>query len=289
MDPIAPHERRDAALSWFLRLLALAGSSLSCLIVVFLLIEALPALRHVGVTRFFTDASWHPTSALFNLSPMLWGTLALTAGALVLAVPLGLGSGLFVHFYAPRRLAALHRAVVEVLAGIPSVVYGFWGLVVLVPFIAKVSPPGTSLLAGILILALMIAPTVAIITDASIASVPTEVLKAAVALGMTRTGTLRAVVLPQARRGIATGIVLATGRALGETMAVLMVCGNVVQTPESIFEPVRALTANMALEMAYATGDHRSALFVSGLVLMLVVSVLVLAADAISPGRNANA
>ncbi|HSM81631.1 MAG TPA: phosphate ABC transporter permease subunit PstC, partial [Nodosilinea sp.] len=230
--------------------------------------------------------AWSPTQAAYNLLPMIWGTLAVTVGAVVLAVPLGLGSALFCQYYAPPWLAPIYRRLMELLAGIPSVVYGFWGLVVLVPLIQRLQPPGPSLLAGILILALMILPTLALTAEASLSKLPPEYWQGAAALGLSRWTTIRGVAMPAARSGLFTGLILGTGRAVGETMAVLMVCGNVVKTPTSLFDPVRTLTANIALEMGYATGDHRSALFVSGLVLMLLVGGLVAIADLISPSTR---
>ncbi len=276
----------DRFLIWILRVCSVVSGAVVVLIAVFLVSESYPGIRSVGLARFFSDPSWHPAAVAadgaFNLLPMLWGTLAATAGAVLLAAPLGVLSAVFCRHYAPPVLARSYRRLIELLAGIPSVVYGFWGLVVLVPLIARIRPPGASLLAGILVLALMILPTVALTADAALASVPRRYLRGAAALGLGRWATLAGVVLPAARSGIATGVILAAGRALGETMAVLMVCGNVVQVPESLFAPVRTLTANIALEMAYALGDHRSALFVSGLLLLVLVSALVLAAEATS-------
>lgn len=170
----------------------------------------------------------------------------------------------------------LYQRLIELLAGIPSVVYGFWGLVVLVPLINQLHPPGSSLLAGILILSLMILPTVTLVASSSFASVPASYFHSARALGLGQWAIVWGVVLPASKSGLIAGVVLATGRALGETMAVLMVCGNVVQVPDSLFAPVRTLTANMALEMGYATANHRSALFVSGLILMAVIAGLML-------------
>ena len=184
-----------------------------------------------------------------------------------------------------RPLRRPYRRLIELLAGIPSVVYGFWGLVVLVPLIGAIHPPGPSLLAGIVILTIMILPTIALMADASLANIPQQYLRGAAALGLPRWATIRGVVFPAAKSGLFTGIILETGRAIGETMAILMVCGNVVQTPHSLFDPIRTLTANIAIEMAYALGDHRAALFVSGLVLMGMIAALVGAADWISRGR----
>jgi phosphate transport system permease protein len=203
----------------------------------------------------------------------------------LLATPLGILSAVFCHYYAPPMVARPYRRLIELLAGIPSVVYGFWGLVVLVPLIGEIHPPGPSLFAGILILAIMIFPTIALMADASLANVPQHYLRGAAALGLPRWATIQGIVLPTAKSGLFTGVILETGRAIGETMAILMVCGNVVQTPSSIFDPIRTLTANIALEMAYALGDHRAALFVSGLVLMAMIVALAITAEWISRGR----
>ena len=275
----------DRLLLWLLRGAAVIAGAIVLLIVVFLVMEALPALRHVGVVRFFTDPSWHPAEGLYNLTPMLWGTLFAMVGSVLIATPLGILSAVFCHYYAPPVIARPYRRLIELLSGIPSVVYGFWGLVVLVPLIGAIHPPGPSLLAGIVILTIMILPTIALMADASLANVPQQYLRGAAALGLPRWATVRGVVFPAAKSGLFTGVILETGRAIGETMAILMVCGNVVQTPHSLFDPMRTLTANIALEMAYALGDHRAALFVSGLVLMGMIAALVGAADWISRGR----
>ncbi len=275
----------DALLCWSLRGIATIAATIVMFIVVFLIAEALPALHHVGLLRFFTDPSWHPAEGLYNLTPMLWGTLFAMTGSVLIATPLGILSAVFCHYYAPLILARPYRRLIELLAGIPSVVYGFWGLVVMVPLIAEIQPPGPSLLAGILILTIMILPTIALMADASLANVPQQYLRGAAALGLPRWAIIRGVVFPAAKSGLFTGVILETGRAIGETMAILMVCGNVVQIPSSVFDPIRTLTANIALEMAYALGDHRAALFVSGLVLMAMIVALVVSAEWISRGR----
>lgn len=277
--PSTSSPRADGALIWALRGFAAVAGVLLFLIVSFLVLESIPALRRIGVFRFLTDKSWHPLSDLFQMTPMIAASVLVTLGAIVLATPLGIGSALFCRYYAPKSLASVYHRLIELLAGIPSVVYGFWGLVVLVPLV------GHSLLAGILILALMVLPTVALISDASLANVPRAYLQGSFALGLTRWGMVRRVILPAARNGLVTAVILATARAIGETMAVLMVCGNVVQMPGGLLEPVRTLTANIALEMAYAADIHRSALFVSGLVLMALVGGLILIAEKVSRGR----
>lgn len=270
---------RDTRLIWLLSASAVIASGLLLLILLFLAKEAWPVLSHVGPVKFLLDDVWHPTEGTFGLVPMLAASLAMSALAIVLAAPLGVASALFCRFYAPPLIGRIYRWAIILLAGIPSVVLGLWGLTVIVPLIIWLSPPGTSLLAGSLILTLMIVPTVALTTEAALAAVPQSYWSGAAALGLSREGTILGVALPATRASIFAGILLATARALGETMAVLMVSGNVVQVPKSLFDPVRTLTANIALEMAYATGDHRASLFVSGLVLTLLVLALAAAAQ----------
>ena len=248
-------------------------------ILAFLLAESIPAIQHIGMERYLTDPAWHPTDGKFLIQPIIVGTILTAAGALLLATPFGLLSAVFCHWYAPSFISHIYRRFIELLAGIPSVVYGLWGLVVLVPLLGELHPPGPSLLAGIIILAIMILPTIALLAQASIANVPQEYIRGGAALGLGRWAILRRIVLPSAKSGLFTAMLLGTGRAVGETMAMVMVCGNIVQVPRQIFDPVRTLTANIALEMAYAMGDHRSTLFVSGLILMGIVLMLVNMAD----------
>lgn len=269
---------RDNTLLWVLAGSAVIASGLLVLILVFLAKEAWPVLHSVGATRFLLDDGWHPTERAFGLTPMLAASAAMSVLAILIAAPVGVASALFCRCYAPPAFGRIYRWAIILLAGIPSVVLGLWGLTVIVPLIIRIAPPGASLLAGSLILALMIMPTVALTTEAALAALPKAYWEGAAALGLSREATILGVALPAARTSIFAGILLATARALGETMAVLMVSGNVVQVPKSLFEPVRTLTANIALEMAYATGDHRASLFVSGLLLTLLVLALAAAA-----------
>lgn len=267
--------RSDLLLKIVCRLLAIGSAAIVLLILGFLLRESWPALRTIGVARFFMDESWHPVSGQFNLVPMIAATIVTSLGAIVLAAPLGIASAVFVQFYAPGVWAVWHRRLVELLAGIPSVVYGLWGLVVLAPLVASLGGSGQNLLSASIILGLMILPTIALLTDTAIGSVPPAWIQGAAALGLGRSAIVGRVVLPAAGRGIGAAMVLAITRALGETMAVLMVAGNVVQMPTSLLSPGRTLNANIALELGYASADHRSVLFVSGLILMLIVGALV--------------
>lgn len=277
-------QQNDALLAAGLKVAALSGAGIVLLVVALLLIESAPLVERIGVSRFFTDASWHPTSGEFNLAPMVVASLLITFGSLGLAVPVALLSAIFCNYYAPVALAALYRRMLEIAGGMPTIVYGYWGLVTLVPIIAQLGGPGTSLLAASIVLALMILPTILLMIDASIVAVPTHYLHSAVALGIGRSATVRKLVVPIIRRGIVAATILGATRAIGETMVVLMVSGNIVQVPASLLEPVRALTANIALEMAYAVDDHRAALFVSGLLLMGMVVALVIAGERVADG-----
>lgn len=269
----------DQRLQAVLLALTLLATSIIGLIVVFVVLQASPVLNS-GVWGFFDIRQpWFPLEGQRGMVPMIAASVLTTSGAIVLALPLGIASALFAQYYGHPTLVRPYRWVVGLLAGVPSVVYGFWGLTVLVPLIAAYQAPGASLIAGVLILTLMILPTVALTAEAAFMAVPSTTLQAAHALGMKKSAITLRVLLPSAKKGLVAGTILAIGRALGETMALLMVTGNVVQIPTSIFDPVRTLTANIALEMAYAMGDHRASLFFSGLVLTALIVILTLAAN----------
>lgn len=271
--------KSDWWLNVITRACAVVSAAIVFLVVAFLAREALPALSRIGISRFATDDSWHPLSDQFNLVPMIAATTLTTAGAVFLAGPLGITSAVFSHFYAPKVVSACYRRLVELLAGIPSVVFGLWGLVVLVPLVARLGGSGQSLLTATLVLGLMILPTVALTAHAALRGIPSELIAGGAALGLERWAIAWRIAIPAARRGISAGLLLAVSRAMGETMAVLMLAGNVVEMPQSILSPARTLTANIALEMGYATSAHRSILFVSGLILMSVVTAVVLLAE----------
>lgn len=215
---------------------------------------------------------------------MIVGSLVATLGSLLLTAPLGIGAAIFLNFYAPRKIAWCFRRTVEVLAGVPSVVYGLWGLSVLVPLIARFSPlgQGQSLLAGILILTFMTIPMVVVAADAALNAVPQSQINAAAVLGLGKRAIAWSIVVPAARLGLISAVILQVARAIGETMAVLMVCGNIVKVPSSVFKPVRTLTANIALEMGYADDVHRSVLFFSGLIGLALVAFLMAVANLVS-------
>lgn len=268
----------DQVLSGLLWAVALIASSIVGIVVITLVVEALPALREIGWWRFVSDPSWHPAHDRFNLTPMIAGTFLVAGGGVGLGSVLGFFSAVFCAFYSPPWLSGLYARIIELLAGIPSVVLGLWGLTVLVPLVASVQPPGASAMTATMILGLMIMPTISLVATVSLRGVPKQLLVGAEALGFSRWSVIAKVAVPAARRGLISSVVLGTGRALGETMAVLMVSGNIVQVPDSVFAPVRTLAANIALEIPYAEDLHRSALFVSGLFLVgIILSILCLA------------
>ncbi len=254
---------------------AVAAIFIVLLIFVFIFIEGLPVISKYGLLHFITGSHWYPEDSVFGLLPMIIGSIYVTLGSLVLGVPLGIGCAIFLAEMAPRRLTMVIRPAIELLAGIPSVVYGFYGLVVLVPLIRELfGGAGLSVLAGSVVLAIMILPTIINISEDSIRAVPREFKEGSFALGATHWQTIKKVILPTARSGIITAVVLGMGRAIGETMAILLVTGNVAVAPNSILEPVRTLTANIAIEMGYAAGDHAKALFATGIILFVFIILL---------------
>lgn len=249
------------------------------LIALFLFKESFPLIHKIGIARFLTDEGWWPTAQQYNLVPMIAASLLLTLSATAIATPVAILFAIFMAFYAGKRVRKAMQLLVDVCAAIPTIIYAFWGLMTVVPFITGISGPGTSLLAGSLVLAMMIFPTITVLTHSAISAVPGHYFYAGAALGVQRASMIRHIVLPSAKGGIIAAVILGAARAIGETMVVLVLCGNVVQVPHSVFDPVRALTANIALEMPYAMDDHRAALYVSGLIILLVVTSLVLISE----------
>jgi len=255
--------------------LALSSISALALITVFIIAQGAPIIAKVGFFNFIFGMTWAPSQGEFGIFPMIIGSLTVTLGAAVLGIPIGICCSIFLTEYAPAPLRNIFRPAIQLLAGIPSVVYGFWGLIYVVPFIRDyLGGPGLSILAGSVILAIMILPTVISISEVSILSLPRQYKEGALALGMTHWQTIRSVTLPAAKSGIVAAVILGMGRAIGETMAVIMVLGNAVAVPTSILDPVRTLTTNIGIEMGYASGDHRQALFATGIVLFIIIMVL---------------
>lgn len=261
------------------RIMFMIAAALSCaavaLICFFLLVNGVPALVEIGLPEFLLGTTWRPSQDSYGIFPMIIGSIYVTAGALVVGVPIGILCALYLSLFAQGRIATLIKPGIELLAGIPSVVYGFFGLVVLVPFIRMMAPGnGLSLLTASLLLGIMILPTIITVSQAALDAVPTRYYEGARALGATHEYTSVKVIVPAAMSGIMAGIILGVGRAIGETMAVIMVAGNQPIIPESIFSGVRTLTANIVLEMGYAADLHRSALIATGLVLFVFILLI---------------
>lgn len=250
------------------------------LICVFLFANGIPAMKEIGFMEFLTGERWKPTNEIFGILPMIMGSIYVTAGAIILGVPIGILTSVFMAKYCPKKIYPVLKGATELLAGIPSVVYGFFGLVVLVPLIRDICQKfhwggnGSSILTASILLGMMILPTIIGVTESAIRSVPAHYYEGALALGATHERSIFSVVLPAAKSGVVAGIVLGIGRAIGETMAVIMVAGNQARMPVGIVRGVRTLTANIVLEMGYAAGLHREALIATAVVLFVFILLI---------------
>lgn len=247
------------------------------LICLFLFANGLPAIGKIGIFNFLLGENWAPSDIppSFGILPMILGSIYITAGAILFGVPIGLLTAVFMAFYCPKKLYVYLKPIVELLAGIPSVVYGFFGLVVLVPIIRQLfTGNGSSILTASLLLGIMILPTIIGISEAAMKAVPLHYYEGALALGATHERSIFAAVLPAAKSGILAAVVLGIGRAIGETMAVIMVAGNQARMPDGIFKGIRTLTANIVIEMGYAADLHREALIATGVVLFIFILLI---------------
>ena len=241
---------------------------------VYIVMGGVPFFGEVSVWDFLTGREWNPSGKMFGIYPMLIASLLATGGASIIGVVVGISTAIVIVEILPSKVAKVLSAGIDLLAGIPSVIYGFFGLMVIVPILNDLFGgigAGSSLLAAIIILAIMLLPTVIRMTEVSLRAVPNEYKEGALGLGASKFQYIFKVQLGAAKSGIMAGVVLGIGRALGETMAVILVAGNSVLIPESIMDPVRTLTANIAMEMGYATGIHQEALFATGMVLFLLI------------------
>lgn len=255
--------------------LALSSISVLALITVFIFIKGVPLIAEIGLSNFIFGLSWAPSRGEFGIFPMIVGSISVTLGAAIIGVPIGICCSIFLAEFAPVQVRNFFRPAIQLLAGIPSVVYGFWGMLFVVPLIRDhLGGPGLSILAGSIILAIMILPTIISISEVSLLALPRQYKEGALALGMTHWQTIHSVMLPSAKSGIVAAVVLGIGRAVGETMAVIMVLGNAVALPESILDPVRTLTTNIGIEMGYAEGSHEQALFATGIVLFIIIMII---------------
>ena len=248
------------------------------LICVFLFASGVPAIREIGVFNFLFGTTWRPANDLYGILPMIVGSIYVTAGALVIGVPVGVLTAIFMARFCPKWLYKIMKPAVNLMAGIPSVVYGFFGLVVLVPYIRDTfGGRGLSVLTASILLGLMILPTIISMSESSLRAVPQSYYEGGLALGASHERSVFFTVVPAAKSGIFASTILGVGRAIGETMAVIMVAGNQTVIPEKITDGVRTLTTNIVMEMGYSTGLHREALIATAVVLFVFILIINLA------------
>jgi len=257
------------------------------LICAFLFANGVPAIGKIGPLKFLLGTKWKPSNDIFGILPMIVASIYVTAGAILLGVPIALFTSVFMARYCPKKIYRPLKSGIELMAGVPSIVYGFFGLILIVPLIRQIfGGTGTSMLAACVLLGMMILPTIIGLTESALRAVPTQYYEGAVALGGTHERAIFTVVLPAAKSGVVAAIVLGIGRAIGETMAVIMVAGNQPRMPRGIFQGVRTLTANIVIEMGYASGLHREALIATGVVLFVFILLLNFCVALLNRGKN---
>lgn len=249
------------------------------LICIFLFANGVPAMAKIGFGKFLLGRTWQAGNGLFGIFPMIIGSIYVTAGAIIVGVPIGILAAVFLARFCPKPLYRIMKPGVELLAGIPSVVYGFFGLMIIVPWVRDTFRPyyggnGLSLFSAALLLGIMILPTIISISESAIRAVPDKYYQGALALGATHERSVFRTVVPAAKSGIMAGIVLGIGRAFGETMAVIMIAGNQAWIPDNMFQGIRTLTANIVMEMGYAQDLHREALIATGVVLFVFILII---------------
>lgn len=252
------------------------------LICIFLFSNGIPAMTEIGVSDFLFGQKWKPSNKIFGILPFILGSIYVTAGSVVIGVPTALLTAIFLAFYCPKKLYPILKAMVNLMAGIPSVVYGFFGLVWIVPMMRDLTgKDGSTMLTASILLGIMILPTVTGVVEPALRSVPTSYYEGSLALGATHERSVFRTVIPAAKSGVAAGIVLGIGRSIGETMAVIMVAGNQTWMPQGLLKGIRTLTANIVMEMGYATDLHRGALIATGVVLFVFILLINLCVSAL--------
>lgn len=244
------------------------------LICIFLLVNGLPAIKEIGVAEFLGGTVWKPMQNIFGIFPMIVGSIYVTAGAIIIGVPTGLLCAIFMARFCPAGLYRFIKPAVDLLAGIPSIVYGFFGLVLVVPVMQDICGVGKNIITASIILGIMILPTIISVSEASIRAVPQSYYEGSLALGATHERSVFAAVVPAAKSGITAGIILGVGRAIGEAMAVSMIAGNQPAMPKGLLSGVRTLTSNIVLEMGYAADLHREALIATAVVLFVFILII---------------
>lgn len=280
-------EIKEKIIEKILLFVAFSSISILALIAFFIFGEGIPLIWRIGPSAFIFGERWVPSQGSFGILPMIVGSFWVTLGALLVGIPLGLACAIFLCEWTPPLAALVLRPAIQLLAAIPSVIYGFWGLVVLVPLVRNfLGGPGLSILSGSIILGFMILPTIISISEDSLKALPPSYKAGGLALGATHWQTIWRVLVPAARSGIVTSIILGMGRALGETMAMIMILGNAVKMPSSFLDSARTLTTNIGIEMGYASGDHRQALFATGVILFFIIMILNSSAIVLSRRRE---
>lgn len=267
----------EKGMEYLFLLAALVSIVAVLLICFFMFVNGFPAIKEIGFIQFIFGTNWSPGNEppSFGILPMIVGSLYVTAGAVIIGVPLGIFTAIYMSSFCKKRLYRFLKPITELLAGIPSIVYGFFGMVILVPFIRVFfGGNGNSILTAALLLGIMILPTIIGISEAALRAVPEAYYEGAVALGASHERAVMFTILPAARSGVLASVILGIGRAIGETMAVIMVVGNQARIPDSILEGVRTLTTNIVLEMGYAADLHREALIATGVVLFVFILIL---------------
>lgn len=247
-------------------------------ICIFLFANGIPAIGNIGVADFLFGETWRPSNDIYGILPMILGSIYVTAGAIILGVPIALLTSVFLAYYCPKRMYPVLQSAVSLMAGVPSVVYGFFGLVMIVPTMQQITGrDGSNMLTASILLAIMILPTIVGVTESAIRSVPGSYYEGSLALGATHERSVFCAILPAAKSGLIAGVVLGIGRAIGETMAVIMVAGNQARMPAGLLRGIRTLTSNIVLEMGYAADLHREALIATGVVLFVFILIINLA------------
>jgi phosphate transport system permease protein len=268
-------EIKEKIIGKMLLLIAFSSIAVLALITFFIFQQGLPLIWKIGPKAFILGQKWIPSKGLFGIFPMIVSSFLVTIGALALGIPLGLACTIFLCEWSPPSVGTVLRPAIQLLAAIPSVIYGFWGLIVLVPLVRNyLGGPGLSILSGSVILGFMILPTIISISEDSLKALPPTYKAGALAMGATHWQTIWRVMIPAARSGIVASIILGMGRAIGETMAMIMILGNAVKMPTSFLDSARTLTTNIGIEMGYASGAHRQALFATGIILFIIIMLL---------------
>lgn len=265
---------KESAMRVLFLLTACVSIAAVALICVYLLGSGIPTIGEIGIGNFF-GGTWRPGKGLYGIAPMIVGSLYVTAGAIAVGVPLGLLTAIYLARFCPVRLYRVLKPAVNLMAGIPSIVYGFFGLVVLVPAMQSLTgASGKGLLTASLLLGIMILPTITSVAESALRAAPESYYEGSLALGATRERSMFSVILPAAASGVMSGVILGVGRAIGETMAVIMIAGNQPIFPRGLLEGLRTMTANIVIEMGYATGLHRRALIATGVVLFVFILLI---------------